>query len=668
MISLLRRKKFEPYMVISLLWPLALLAPFIPGIPRPQLSGLSWRQELVMAIVLACTVTALLFRRRFPSASSLFNRRELLLSGALLLFMLWSAASLFWATNPYPVLHHTFVWGIYLLFFILMRRAATSPRLLSASLVIFAAAIFIIGLATVIGALGASISFFRYNGLGEPMAVSVPLLTTLALHLRRRRAAILCGATALLAWLAMLQAYERTPFLSTTAGLILLALIHFAFPQFRPRNRRLRLCLMPACFILITALQFTPSVTSIVGAPPPPFTVYSRLQSTNASDENTLARFLFWNTALEMLRERPLTGVGANHYGTAFPETRARFVASHPDYRLSGMLEGHLAGVAHNEYLQILAELGLVGFALFMLFALALVYTAWLALRRSRSPLAPGAICTLAVFAINSGASSISFRWLASGLIFFFAAALVTRLAAKEPEEERAVRLSPLLVRRANAGALVFTLLILCGMSAQALSVIRSGQAQDVLNAARAEDLFRSALFWNPLDGATHFTYGQWLYQQQRYRESIPHLRFGIINGISTSLCYAYLSSAQMKTGEMSQAELTLDDGLKVYPRSVFLRISRASLLAKQGKHQEADAEIERAIAINEPSARGWRALITLGKEEATRLALKNPSEVSAPGSLAPYDAVMFVLSEKAASSTSFARTSSEATPASARR
>jgi O-antigen ligase len=658
MIRLLRSKRLGPTGIIGLLWPLALLAPFVPGLPRPELSGLPWRQELVLALLLVCTAASILLRRglNFPP-SFRFKRRYIILAAPLLLFTFWSAASLAWAANPYPVLHHTFVWGAYLLFFLLMRRVAESPRLLSASLTAFAAAIFIISLATVVGAMGASLSLFRNNGLGEPMAVSLPLLTALAMHLRRRGVAILCGATALLAWLAMLQAHERTPFLSTMAGLVLLALMLFAFPRFRSRVKLLRTAALLACFILAAALQFMPSLTSGVVAEPP-FTVYSRLQSTNAGDENTLARILFWNAALEMVREHPATGVGANNYAIDYPEARARFVAAHPDSKLAGMLEWHLAGVAHNEYLQILAELGAVGFLFFAFFALGLIFTAWLALRRARSPLAPGAISSLAVFAISSGASSISFRWLASGLIFFFAAALVARLADRDDEKEASVSFSPFWMRGATATAFLFTLLMLCGMGAQALSVTRSGQAQEAVNASRAEELFRDALFWNPLDGATHFTYGQWLYQHGRYNEAVPHLRIGLRNGISTSLCYAYLSSAEIKTGEMSKAEATLDEALKIYPRSIFLHVRRASLLSGMGKREEADAEMSLALALNAPTARGWWMLITEGKEAATRAAREKPLEVSAPGSLNTPEAAFFVLMENGEAGQSFARNS----------
>jgi hypothetical protein len=140
-----------------------------------------------------------------------------------------------------------------------------------------------------------------------------------------------------------------------------------------------------------------------------------------------------------MFRARPLAGVGAGGYDAAFPEARAAFSERHADSPLVGVNENFLTGRAHNEYLQILAELGAVGLALFVAACSALVWLAAAALRRARGPLVPGAIASLVAFAVSSGASSISFRWTSSGLVFFFAAALVARFAsaARAPDDVR---------------------------------------------------------------------------------------------------------------------------------------------------------------------------------------------------------------------------------------
>ncbi|MBD0373418.1 MAG: O-antigen ligase family protein [Pyrinomonadaceae bacterium] len=646
--------KSTPLWITGALWPLVLLAPFVPGLPRPEPSGLPWRQELLLSLLLTATTGLLLKSALGKSATVIslpraqtfkLSRRELLLILPLALFVLWSAAALVWASNPYPILHYAFVWGSYLLFFLLMRRVATRPRLLALSLAAFVTVILIISLASVIGAMGAPVSLFRYNGLGEPLAISIPLSVVLALSVRRRLLATACGATALLAWLAMLQAFERTPFISTSAGLILLALLILFFPQFGLRKLN-RACLMLGCFILVTAFQFMPGTFSI-GAEPP-HTALSRLQTSSVEDENTQSRLLFWGVALRMWREHPLKGVGANHYGIDFPEARAQFAASHPDSKLVGMIEGHLVIMAHNEYLQILAELGLVGLLLFAFFAAALVWAAWLALKHARSPVVPGAVCMLAIFAINSGASSISFRWLASGLIFFFAAALVTRFARRETDEHEteSLKLSRAFVQRATVGALAFSLLMLCGMSLQGLNVTEHGLAQGATDSATVDNHYRSALFWNPFDGPTHFNYGIWLFNQRRYSEAIPHLRFGLLNGMNTSVCYAYLSSAQMKAGETERGTETLAEGLRVYPLSVFLRVRHASVLKKMGKDEEAQSELARAVSIEEAWARGWWELINSGKDATVAAAKAAPGRVAPPGNLSPRDAVFMVLSE----------------------
>ena len=126
-----------------------------------------------------------------------------------------------------------------------------------------------------------------------------------------------------------------------------------------------------------------------------------RLKETSATDLNTRARMLFWGAAVEMWRAHPLAGVGADGYDGAYPQARAAFAARHPDSSLVSINERYLSSGAHNEYLQIMAELGAVGIALFLSFCAALVYAAWLALRRTTSPLAQGAVASLVAFEVH---------------------------------------------------------------------------------------------------------------------------------------------------------------------------------------------------------------------------------------------------------------------------
>lgn len=653
----------EPLRIAGILWPLALLTPFAPGLPRPHNGGLTWRQEGAVALLL-CATFALLRRhalkRRQQGAPDgpkpqtrggvdagvdSFALSPVVLLGA---FVLWGAASALWAANVFPAIHYGLTWTLYLLFFLTLRRAVAGPRLLRASLALLGTVVVVMSASNVIGYYGSPDSLIRQHGLGEPVAVSIPLFAALALTVRRARAALLCGAAATLGWLSMLQIAERAPFIGVGVGLTLLAAAMLSRAPFRPRSRR-RLFALVAAFAACMALQAIPS----------PFaesrhqTVFVRLKGTSTVEANTRARFLYWATALEMWRARPLAGVGAGGYDAAFPEARASFAAKSPDSPLVEVNEKCRSVGAHNEYLQIMAELGAVGLALFVCFAAACVWVAWCALRRSSNPLAPGAVASLAVFAVSSGASSVSFRWAGSGLIFFFAVALVMRFAgAARREQDQAIappalelQLTRLLSRRVYALGLAATLLILSAMFVQATNVMLLAGAQASADPARADRLYRSALVLNPLDQATHFNYGLWLFYMGREHEALPRLRFAVERGFHTSTCYAYLAAAESNAGELEAAERTLAEAVRVYPRSVFLRVRHAAALGRLNRHAERELEMSAALLLDSRLARGWQQLID-NDMDAAIVAAKSDPGVALPGQLQPDDAVFVVLKE----------------------
>src|SRR5437588_3059962 len=352
----------QPRRFVGVLWPLALLAPFVPFLPRPHNGGPTWRQESALALLLSLTF-AFLLRRAFKSRRAEETREpprsnqrtpslanlELLLFLPLAAFVLWGAASVLWASNVFPAFHYALNWATFLLFFVTLRRAAFDARLLRLSLAVLAAVVVVIAAANVVGYYGSPDSFISQNGLGEPVAVSIPLFAALALRLRRTRAALLCGAAATLGWLSMLEVSERAPFIGVVLGLALLACMMLARPCFRPRSA-LRALALVAAFAFCLALQNVPSPFAQSRLQP----VFVRLKETSAAETNTRARFLHWAAAAEMFRARPLTGIGAGGYDGAFAAARADFAAAHPDSPLVGMNEGYLSSGAHNDYLDIL--------------------------------------------------------------------------------------------------------------------------------------------------------------------------------------------------------------------------------------------------------------------------------------------------------------------------
>src|SRR6185436_431689 len=223
------------------------------------------------------------------------------------------------------------------------------------------------------------------------------------------------------------------------------------------------------------------------------FTLLDRFKTTSASEANTGVRLLYWGVGWEMFRAHPLTGVGANNYEVAFPIARERFAAAHANSSLLGLNEQLLTQYAHNEYVQILADLGLVGMAFFGAFCLLLIRTFWIALRNAHRPLpALGAGAGMLAFAVSSFASPFSFRWFGSGLMFFFSAAIVSHYAASTKHEQRGeLKTSPVRVRLAPVGALAFAVLMMLGAGTQATNSLLHAFAQSSKSPAEAENMYR---------------------------------------------------------------------------------------------------------------------------------------------------------------------------------
>jgi predicted Zn-dependent protease len=186
---------------------------------------------------------------------------------------------------------------------------------------------------------------------------------------------------------------------------------------------------------------------------------------------------------------------------------------------------------------------------------------------------------------------------------------------------------------------------MLFGRGAQATSAAFLELTASAQDKEHVENYFDSALAWNPLDAATHYNYGMWLYLERRASEAVPHLRFAVERGFNASVCYAYLAAAEAGSGDLQAAEATLARAARVYPRSVFLRVRHASALAETGRGEQAAEEYAAALALNSRMARGWRQLICFGRK-AAKVAAFYDKGIAQAGELAPENCIFAVLDE----------------------
>lgn len=672
----LKKLAGEPILLVCALWPLVLLAPHVPGIPRPSIQGLPWRQELLFALPL-CVSLALSARRglKVNDSTTHANRLHVFTLLAAVLFTSWVWLSALWAVNPFSAENLASQWSAYTIFFALSVSAASSPRASRLAFVAVAAVVWILGISCAVETwVGAALTDGNLRadlkpllrgsgGFGEMMAVAAPLFAALALYLRRPARAVTCGATAALAWLATLQSLERAPFVGGAVGLSTLFAVALLKRNCRPR-RPVRAVALAAALAAVFASQWLPSFSAANASPAHTNTTVTRLQTSLKDDASARARFLFWGVGLEMIRANPLLGVGANNYEAAFPEARARFAERHPGSALVSMNEHLLVVYAHNEYLQLAAELGAVGLALFLLFASALAYTFLRALRHPTNALpALGAGAGMLAFAISSGASASSFRYFGGGLLFFFAASVVARVAASVKTARAESRessltsnssltpspsftFSPRARRVLLHSALAVSFVVTFGAALRAAGTVLHGMAQSSADPARAERLYKASLSADAWSAQTHFGYGAWLYARGRAAEAVPQLRYAAARGYNSSTCYARLAAAESEAGDSAAAERTLALAVRAYPRSIFLRVRHAQALEGSNRSAEAALEIAAAELIDSRSARGWRQLIFNDIDAAVEAARRDPAGVAMPGELQPEDAVFAVLQE----------------------
>lgn len=673
MLRPMQRIVSQPLYIIAIGWSLILSAPYLPGVPRPSQGGLPWRQEVTLALLLTLwlgLMCGVLMKRGWQSFENSLrsSHTELLIILPATLFAIWSSITGVWASLPNKAIYQSLTWWLYIVFFLAIRRVFSSARLSRASFITLGTVLLTLSFACMVDFWGTPVQedgtlvktmFLYFSGFSEMLAIGVTMFAAFALHLRRRRAAVFCGATATFAWLATLQASQRAPVIGCIVGLLLLLTSIFVKRELRTRRIFKRAALLTLAFALATMTLLIPLGSHNLSS-------LERLHSTSIHDDNLHVRFLYWGIAFEMFRSRPLTGIGAGNYEDSYTQARAQYSAKHLDDPLTAMHDGMLIRWTHNQYIQVLAETGGVGLLLFTLFGLAVAFVSWRAWRTSRAPLlVAGATGGLIGFSLAAITSVNALVWLGGGLMFFFATAFITHCAMRgdatsdvgateaifgsTPQRISSLA-SPLFISpRVGACALticlVMSLAMLVSASHRAGNAIALGKAESSTSAQQAEERFRRALAWDANDVSTHFEYGMFLCGHDRWHEAIPHLRYGVTHGFNESSCYAYLALSQSEANDAAAAEQTLAEAVKVYPLSVFLRVRHAKALRERGDEAQAAAEEKMALSLDARAARGWQEFINFGSKKAA-LDARADSSIMPPNELSPETCIYPVLAE----------------------
>lgn len=634
MTSIQPSEKFTKRFNLLALWPLVLLTPLIPFPAPTLLLGHPWKPELFLSLLLAVALACIVLRSK--GDFSVFEREPITIP--MTAFIIWSGASIFWAASPNSVLHHTFVWAAYLVFFSLLSRSITDRRFLVKS-------VYVLGVIALIISVNCVIEFvlrenidavfgFRYGRFSEVWAALIPLFLAFTMRSGGVKMALSVAVT-LVMWLAVLFSTSRTSLAAAAGGICLFSLMVLLTRKGRANFKRLA---------FIVGLVFVFGVVTQV----PVFTArnenktttFDRIATSSETDpSNSLAqniRFLFATVGVEMLRQNPLGGVGADNFGLEFNRYRAEISAKSENSQLVTGNEDAVPERAHNEYLQVASELGIVGASLFAAFLITLIWLGFKSLRDSVNIYKLAAAAGMAAFLFSSLFSSYSFRLVQNGVVFFCLAGLLVAKRPARPQNKRALLLVALIVCICMA---LFSSLKAASQYTTYRGEINSDVASSLVDLSVAERLDNS-------NAAASYIAASKLLNDARYGEAAVHFRTAIDKGIGTTATYSYLISAHSLSGNDQAALDAAAEAVRVFPYSPFLLTRYSVLLERLGRLQEARTQFAHAQTIDIRQAETWKIFITQGARIAAE-AGRNGVGVPLMADLYPQDGLYAMLAER---------------------
>ncbi|MBN2519047.1 MAG: tetratricopeptide repeat protein [Bacteroidales bacterium] len=210
------------------------------------------------------------------------------------------------------------------------------------------------------------------NCVSNYLAIILPVVFSYFLLEKERRNKFIYYLLLSVLYITLMICQSRGIWISISLTLIfaIYIIIKFNFLKlFQENNKWLFLVLVT--FLVITMIYSTDNSLNKSA-----ITVTERAISTfDEQDPSLNMHLLKWNTTINMIKDKPLLGSGIGTFKMNYLDYQAVFLQKYPDYiKYSGK-----AAEAHNEYLQMGAELGIVGLGIFLsiffvFYSLALKY------------------------------------------------------------------------------------------------------------------------------------------------------------------------------------------------------------------------------------------------------------------------------------------------------
>ena len=421
------------------LLPLLALTPNFFVIPDLSYPGLATQEFVFVLAVLACAAVGL--SRALQLTTQLRVDRQLLfLFVTAVAFLVWQALSLAWAPDWSEGVRIAGFWFGLLVFFATAVWAVRerSARWIFAMLVVTTALLLWSLFYEYIkyGPSEMAGIFFNHGITAELLAMLLPLFLLVFLCERKKRAAVIISLLAAgVSAAALMLTLRRGPLLGLLLTGLVIGLALLTKTVEVADKRRLYLVIGVVLLVVVPLVIYKREalLARLRGA-----TQLQTATNVQAAELGLTGRAVIWLTALEMGKHNALKGVGVGGYMSRYGAYRKLFLEN-PRFASAAAAaeaEDHdeiRSPQAHSEYLQLFAELGVIGVLLFLAFWLQVFWQLWQRRRAVNGYLAFGALCGLLVFSVSSAVGAFSFR--TSPDILILSGLLAIGFAVKRPTE-----------------------------------------------------------------------------------------------------------------------------------------------------------------------------------------------------------------------------------------
>ncbi len=637
------------------LLPLVALIPNFFIVPSLLYPGLATQEVGFAVAALVCALIGLIQTRAAGNTFS-FSRKTLWIFAPLVLLLLWQMLSLLWSVERSEAWRQIGCWFGFLVFLSalwigLRARAAWWGFY---TLLIFAA-VLALSLWLEYRTYGVEMYgvFFNHGLTAELLATLFPLFFCVFLFEKNQRPAFVGAAIATaITLLALSVTLRRAPLLG--AGVAFILIMGAVLTGQMKAAYRGRVFVVVFGLLLfglpLVVVKREAIMTRLRGA-----TELTAAVNSESMEIGLTGRATTWLTAWEMGKANLLKGVGMGNYPARYAAYRRDFIEN-PRYAevvAAAETEDYdqvRSPLAHSEYLQLFAELGIVGVVLYALFWLQVLWLLWRARHTRRGYLAFGALGSLVAFGVSAAMSAFAFR-LTPGIITI-ACVLAVACAAISDEPDKNTATAFTLPRSAVLGLWAFAAV------ASLLLLVRNYQVYDsqrmqgssrmetqldfsfALDNAPANEAsvrrYERVLASDPGNAGAHLGLSVLLFQMKRLPECLQHADYAFQHGYNRPFTYLLRAFAHEHGTSADKAQEVLREGIASFPKSVILRMAYAELLRKRSHPEE--VQIQQAALekqkLDPRFIKSWALAMRYKDEEATRLAQEN--RLTPPGELRP--------------------------------